>query len=60
MSDYSSITNNDMVVATAVKAGADYLISGDMAHIVPLKAYQGISIVTAAQFLTILSHRRPH
>ncbi len=45
---------DNMVVSTAVKAGADYLVSGDKRHILPLGEYQGIKIVTARQFLDLL------
>ena len=37
---------DNMVVATAVKAGADYLVTGDCEHLLPLREHQGIPIVT--------------
>ncbi len=45
---------DDMVVATAVKAAADYLVSGDR-HILSLgETYEGITIVTARQLRELL------
>lgn len=43
--------SDDVVLATALAAQADLIVSGD-AHLLNLKAYQGIPIVTAAQALT--------
>jgi putative PIN family toxin of toxin-antitoxin system len=45
---------DNMVVSTAVKAGANYLVSGDKRHILPLGEYQGIKIITARQLLELL------
>lgn len=42
------------IVATAVAAGAGYLVTGDRAHLLPLDPYQGIRIVTPRQFLDLL------
>lgn len=44
---------DDMIVATAVKAGADYLVTGDR-HLLSLGAHEGIRIVTPRQFLELL------
>jgi putative PIN family toxin of toxin-antitoxin system len=46
----------DMIVATAVKAGADYLVAGDRRHLVPLGEYRGSRIVTPREFLEILAN----
>jgi putative PIN family toxin of toxin-antitoxin system len=46
---------DDMVVATAVKAGAGYLVTGDLRHLVVLGDYEGSRIVTPRQFLEILA-----
>jgi predicted nucleic acid-binding protein len=38
---------DDAVLAAAIGAGADLIVSGD-AHLLNLKAFQGIDVVTAA------------
>jgi uncharacterized protein len=45
---------DDMIVATAVAAGADYLVTGDRRHLLPLGTYAGVRIVTPRQFLDLL------
>lgn len=45
--------DND-VLAAAVAAGADYIVSGDH-HLLDLRRYRGIAIVTAREFLTVLN-----
>ncbi len=47
---------DDMVVATAVRAGADYLVTGDKKHLLPLREYRGTRIVSPRQFLDLLEH----
>jgi uncharacterized protein len=44
---------DDVIVATAVKAQATYLVTGDR-HLLALSAYQGIRIVKPRQFLESL------
>jgi putative PIN family toxin of toxin-antitoxin system len=46
---------DDMVVATAVCAKADYLVTGDRQHLLPIGTYQGIAIITPRQFLEMLA-----
>jgi uncharacterized protein len=46
---------DDVVVATAVRAGADYLVTGDRRHLLVLGEYQGIRIATPRQFLDLLA-----
>jgi predicted nucleic acid-binding protein len=41
------------VLACAVQAGADYVVSGDP-HLVDLLTYQGIPILTPSAFLAVL------
>lgn len=48
-------SKDNPIVATAVAAGADYLVTGDRKHLLPLGEYQGIRIVTPRQFLDLLS-----
>jgi putative PIN family toxin of toxin-antitoxin system len=45
---------DDMVVATAVAARADWLVTGDRRHLLPLGSYAGIRIVTPRRFLELL------
>jgi predicted nucleic acid-binding protein len=46
---------DDMVAATAVAAGADYLVTGDRRHLLSLGDYKGIRIVTPRQFLDLIT-----
>lgn len=48
--------DDDHVLACAVAAGAELIVSGD-ADLLDLKAYQGIPIVTAVEALTRLPQR---
>lgn len=43
------------VLACAVEGEADYLVSGDRRHLLPLGEYQGIPILSPAQFLERVS-----
>ena len=45
---------DNMVVATAVAAKADYLITGDRKHLLHKKEYQGIPIISARSFIDLL------
>jgi len=45
---------DDPIIATAVAAKADYLITGDRAHLLPLGEYEGIRILSPRAFLDIL------
>lgn len=45
---------DDVIVATAVAAGADYLVTGDRRHLLALGRYGGIRIVTPRRFLELL------
>ena len=46
---------DDPIVAAAVAAKADYLVTGDRAHLLPIGEYQGIRIISPRQFLEILT-----
>ncbi|MGC8785171.1 MAG: hypothetical protein ACP5RN_12410 [Armatimonadota bacterium] len=39
----------------AVVSRADYIVTGDRRHLLSLGSYQGISIVSAADFLVMFS-----
>ena len=43
--------DDDKVIECAVVGGATHIVTGDKRHLLPLKDYQGIHIVTAANFL---------
>ena len=45
---------DEAVLACAVEAGADLIVSGDR-HLLDLQQYQGVAIITARQFLERLS-----
>ena len=46
---------DNMVIATAVAAKADYLVTGDRTHLLRKKEYQGISIISVRSFLDLLA-----
>ena len=43
--------NDNRILECALKGKVDYIVTGDKKHILPLKNFQGIKIVTVAQFL---------
>lgn len=43
--------DDDKVLECAVVGGATHIVSGDRRHLLPLGSYQGIPILTAADFL---------
>lgn len=45
-------SEDDKVIECAVVGEATYIVTGDRRHLLPLGSYQGILIVTAADFLT--------
>ena len=49
--------SDNMFLACAVEGRADYIVSGDQ-DLLSLESYQGISIVTAREFLGILARTR--
>ena len=55
--DIEAVPNDpkdDPIVATAVAGKADYLVTGDRAHLLPLGQYQGVRIVSPRVFLDLL------
>ena len=46
-------TDDDRIVECALDGGADYIVSGDH-HLLELKRFRGIQIVTAREILAIL------
>jgi len=49
--------SDNMVLACAVEGHADYIVSGDT-HLLSLREYAGIPIITAAAFLDLLKRER--
>jgi putative PIN family toxin of toxin-antitoxin system len=45
---------DDPIIATALAAGAAYLVTGDRLHLLPLGTFEGIRIVTPRAFLDLL------
>lgn len=50
---------DDPIIAAAVSAKADYLITGDRAHLLPIGEYRGIRIISPRAFLEILGEDEP-
>ena len=46
---------DDSIIATAIAAKADYLVTGDRAHLLPIGQYEDIQIVSPRGFLDILN-----
>ena len=46
---------DNKILECALKAEADYIISGDTKHLQPLKEFQGIPILSPAKFLAAIS-----
>ena len=47
--------SDNRILECGVEGKAQYIISGDKRHLLPLKEYQGIKIISPAQFLGIIS-----
>ena len=47
--------DDNRILECAIDGKVWYLISGDKKHLLPLKQYQGIRILSPAQFLTLFS-----
>ncbi len=46
--------DDNRILECAVEAGAQYIISGDKRHLLPLKEYQGIKILSPSDFLGVM------
>ncbi len=46
---------DDMILECAIKSRADYIISGDKKHLLPLRQYEGIPILSPSDFLAKLA-----
>lgn len=47
--------SDNRILECAVESKADYIVSGDRRHLLPLKEYEGIKIVIPSQFLKRIS-----
>lgn len=47
--------DDNMILECAVVGSATHIVTGDKRHLLPLGSYQGISIIKAADFLTLVS-----
>ena len=45
--------DDDKVLECATTVGATHIITGDRRHLLPLATFQGVSIMTAADFLAV-------
>jgi putative PIN family toxin of toxin-antitoxin system len=52
--DVSRDGTDNRYIEYAVAGGADYLVTGDKMHLLPIGEYQGIRIVSPATFVTLL------
>ena len=43
--------SDNRIIECAIEAKAQYLVSGDTKHLLPLKQYRGIEIISPAKFL---------
>jgi uncharacterized protein len=50
--------DDDQVLACALEARADLIVSGDRKHLLPLGSYQGIPIVNAAEALRSIEAKK--
>lgn len=48
--------DDNIIVELAVDGNARYIIRGDKKHLLPLKRYRGIDIVSPATFLLVIEH----
>jgi len=46
--------DDDRVLECASTAGADYIVTGDRRHLLPLGSFHGIAIISAAEFLALV------
>lgn len=47
--------DDDKVLECAIVGGATHVVTGDRRHLLPMGSYKGIAIVTAAEFLSLVS-----
>jgi putative PIN family toxin of toxin-antitoxin system len=50
----SSDPDDDKFIATAVGGKADYLVTGDVAHLLPIQQCKGVRFVSPKEFVSVL------
>ncbi|MEE9591843.1 MAG: putative toxin-antitoxin system toxin component, PIN family [Thermodesulfobacteriota bacterium] len=45
--------SDNKIIECAAVAGANYIVTGDRTHLLPLKEYKGIKIMSPAEFLSL-------
>ena len=51
--------DDNRILECAIEGNVQYLISGDKKHLLPLKEYQGIKILSPAQFTMLFTYVEP-
>jgi uncharacterized protein len=54
----TSDPEDNNIFACAVEAGADYIVSGDEKHVLPVGTFQGIPVVRPREFLSIFDEMK--
>lgn len=57
LSSTTSSQADNRILECAVSASADYLVTGDRQHLLPLKEHEGTRILNAPRFLAALGER---
>ncbi len=47
--------DDEMILECAFAAEADYIVTGDKKHLLPLREYRGVQIVNAVEFLRLVA-----
>lgn len=50
--------DDDHVIAAAIASGAQFIVTGDRKHLLPIGSHQGVAIVTARDALSFVAQRR--
>lgn len=52
--DYSPDPDDNLIIATAIAGGADYIVSGDKRHMLALKSVEDIAIITVREAIELI------
>ena len=44
--------DDNMLFSTAIEAGVIYIVSGDLKHVVPIREFEGIKVVSPSEFVS--------
>lgn len=50
--------DDDKVLETAIVVGATHIVTGDRRHLIPIGTFQGIAIVSPAEFLAVVAAQK--